>query len=465
MLSVKRIVCVALIGSGLLIAGCPPAEQVGGDEPQPPSADDGSDGTDNTPPGGTPPVVVPPDDTPGDDDQPGTITDGVVANAGPDQAVESDSLVTLSGTGSTTAGVPLTFAWTQTAGTPVLLAGADSATATFVAPAASATLTFRLDVRTTTGAASDEISVVVQAPPILFVANRAGNSISRFRAGAELDGNVAPLATISGPATLLNDPSSIVFDRIGGILLTNGQGNRVSGFLNALTATGNIVPERFVGGAGTLLNTPEGAAYDSDNDLLFVANFDSFPGSVNVYTNVSAPTFNGDVAPARRIQSTWIQNARDVELSATGELYVLNAGGQDVSVFNNARTANGMLDASRLITSDEFTDKILVDMTFDSSGRMLVVDSSSQRVLVFANSATLSGDVTPDSIVTIPDAESLGGIVVDEAGRAYVSDNQRNAIYIYDDIAGAEGSVTPDRTIIGAESGLSGPGHMLLVAQ
>ena len=57
------------------------------------------------------------------------------ANAGPDQTVNEFSLVTLDGTGSSEFyNDPLTYAWTQIAGTPVALSGANIARPSFTAP-------------------------------------------------------------------------------------------------------------------------------------------------------------------------------------------------------------------------------------------------------------------------------------------------------------------------------------------
>jgi hypothetical protein len=86
-----------------------------------------------------------------------------VANAGPDITVKSKSIVTLNGTGSYDPdGTIVSYAWTQTMGTPVILGGADTATPDFTAPNAAETLTFRLVVTDDKGiSVSDEVNIVV----------------------------------------------------------------------------------------------------------------------------------------------------------------------------------------------------------------------------------------------------------------------------------------------------------------
>jgi hypothetical protein len=86
------------------------------------------------------------------------------ANAGTDQAVNVDKLVTLDGSGSSDpdGDLPLTYGWTQTAGPVVALSDASAAQPTFTAPSSASELTFQLIVSDALGlAASAPDSVVV----------------------------------------------------------------------------------------------------------------------------------------------------------------------------------------------------------------------------------------------------------------------------------------------------------------
>ncbi len=71
-----------------------------------------------------------------------------VANAGPDRSVDAGTMVILSATASDPDGTIDGYAWEQMGGTTIILAGADTATAIFIAPDVSAdeTLTFRIIV-------------------------------------------------------------------------------------------------------------------------------------------------------------------------------------------------------------------------------------------------------------------------------------------------------------------------------
>ena len=85
--------------------------------------------------------------------------------------VSAGQIVTLDGSASSPA--PLTYAWTQTAGTPVTLTGAGTSLATFTAPSAGS-YTMQLVVRTPTGVASVPVTrtITVTPPAPTFVATQ-----------------------------------------------------------------------------------------------------------------------------------------------------------------------------------------------------------------------------------------------------------------------------------------------------
>src|SRR5213078_3315813 len=91
-----------------------------------------------------------------------------LAAAGPDQVVLPSAAVALDGTASHDFdGTIVSYAWTQTAGTPVTLTGADTATPGFTAPAGSGTLTFQLTVTDNDGkTGTDSVDVIVNQAPV-----------------------------------------------------------------------------------------------------------------------------------------------------------------------------------------------------------------------------------------------------------------------------------------------------------
>ncbi|OGW45736.1 MAG: hypothetical protein A2078_02755 [Nitrospirae bacterium GWC2_57_9] len=120
------------------------------------------------------------------------------ANAGTDQMVLANSPVTLSGTASSDIdGAISAYAWTQTAGTAITLAGADMAIPNFTAPNVSGILTFQLTVTDNQGAtSSDLVNVTVNLPPI---ANAGPDQLAKVKSSVSLSSAASsdPDGTIS----------------------------------------------------------------------------------------------------------------------------------------------------------------------------------------------------------------------------------------------------------------------------
>ncbi len=150
-----------------------------------------------------------------------TVNEAPLANAGPDQATFGGALVTLDGTGSSDPnGDPLTFAWAQTQGPAVTLAGATSAGPSWVAPLGMtpSVLEFELTVSDGRGGtATDRVQVTVapnQAPVAdAGVSQRVpeGSLVQLDGSGSsDPDGDALTFAwaQTAGPAVTLTGPST-----------------------------------------------------------------------------------------------------------------------------------------------------------------------------------------------------------------------------------------------------------------
>jgi hypothetical protein len=119
------------------------------------------------------------------------------ANAGPDQTVNAGAAVILNGTGSDQDNGISSWLWTQTAGTSVILTGAATQQARFMAPniaTGTATLAFKLQTTDAGGlSATDTIAVTVQS--------------------ADLDGDGRPNSNDAFP----NDPTEWLDNNNNGI--------------------------------------------------------------------------------------------------------------------------------------------------------------------------------------------------------------------------------------------------------
>lgn len=383
------------------------------------------------------------------------------ANAGADQAVAGGAPVTLTGSGADIDGDPLTFAWTQTAGAAVTLAGAATNTATFSAPQASGTLTFQLTVNDGRGGSgTDTVNVVVTATPVLFITNFTGNSVTSYEDPASVNGNIAPHTNLSGAQTQLSNPSDIVIDRNGALLASNFNAGALSvtAYDNASAANGNLTPNRNVSGAATGITSPTTLAINNANDLVFVANIGA-GAHISVYSGASTVAFNGNLPPIRTITSAELTSPFGINFDANDNLYVANNGTNAVLVYAGASALNGAVSPARILTSAAFAG--LFDVYVDNQDRLYVVKSAGQ-VLTFNNASSRNGVVSPDFTLTVTGAVSLTAIAVDDSNTGYIVDNPASRVYAFDNIATRNGALTPDRTIAGANTQLAGPIRVFL---
>ena len=163
-----------------------------------------------------------------------------VANAGPDQSVKlNTATVTLDGSASNDSdGTIASYAWQQISGTPtVTLTGASTATPTFHAPNAAATLTFRLTVTDNSGASAQDTVVV----------NVVANQAPIANAGPD---KVVPSATVG--VTLVGTGSSDPDGTIASYQWSETSGVPVS-INNATSPTATFTAPTVVSGSAVLV--------------------------------------------------------------------------------------------------------------------------------------------------------------------------------------------------------------------
>jgi len=382
------------------------------------------------------------------------------ADAGADQTVAGGSTVDLDGSASSDPdGDPLSFSWTQTAGSAVTLTGADTATPSFTAPNAIATLTFELTVDDGNGGVdTDSVNVNVANQTRLFVANLTGNSLVSFADPAAVTGNVAPTTHLAGALTVLDSPADAVVNLAGRLIVANSLGRSLTSYDDAAAAGGDQAPDGHVSGGNTLLFEPVSLAINLAQDLLFVAEVAN--DDILVFAGTGG-TLDGNVPPVRAIASVDLNNPFGIDLGANGDLYVANNGPDDVVVFANAGALNGNVNATRIINSAVFGS--LFDVFVDDNDTMFVVDAMDGEVYVFSDASSLDGGVTPDFTLQVPQAVQLTAIVVDSNGTGYIADFGAGAVYVYDNVSTQSGAVNPDRIISGDQTQLSGPVRLFLV--
>jgi hypothetical protein len=118
-----------------------------------------------------------------------------VANAGNNQTVNAGASVQLSASASTDSdGSIISYAWTQTSGTPVSLTGANTATASFTAPSVGGDLVFKVIVTDNDGAtASASVTITVIPANLPPIANAGPDQTvtDKFRTVVTLNGSAS----------------------------------------------------------------------------------------------------------------------------------------------------------------------------------------------------------------------------------------------------------------------------------
>ncbi|MEW6999722.1 hypothetical protein AADZ86_18675 [Colwelliaceae bacterium BS250] len=159
-----------------------------------------------------------------DDDDKDEIQDtNITANAGVDQQITPQVIVTLPGSGLTDTGTISSYAWTQTSGDTVTLLNSDNATASFTSPSnlIDNVLTFELTVTDSeSNFATDTVDITVQVedgggttPPTAVAGSDKiamyGDVVNLFGLGTDSDGSIVSYQwqQVSGTAVSLINPT------------------------------------------------------------------------------------------------------------------------------------------------------------------------------------------------------------------------------------------------------------------
>jgi DNA-binding beta-propeller fold protein YncE len=201
----------------------------------------------------------------------------------------------------------------------------------------------------------------------MAVSVQQSNAVSVFRRDAKnLD---APIRTLRGLTTQLEDPHGVFFDELHGEIITANHGNwtqirpytpydpltqdleyksgafhGASITFHAADAHGDIAPLRVIEGGLTGLNWPMGIDVDLTHDEIAVANYGD--SSIRIFRRDA----RGDVAPVRVIRGAATAIVGPVSVAVdvkNDEIWVANYGDHTAVVF--PRTASGNVKPKRII--------------------------------------------------------------------------------------------------------------------
>jgi sugar lactone lactonase YvrE len=332
--------------------------------------------------------------------------------------------------------------------------------------------------------------VAVDSDGNIYVANEEGGPVVRherndrgrvtvYAVGS--DGNVAPIATISGSGTGLSYPIGIALDSSGNIYVANAEtantgSNPASASITVYPAgsNGNAAPSAVIAGGNTGLNYPQGIALDSAGNLYAEGYVSEVGYSINTYPNGS----NGNVSPTATIAGadTGLYGPIGIALDSAGNIYVSNNYDEttqrgSVTVYPAGSSGNAVPTVT--ITSSYTGIDYASGIAVDSKGNIYVANE--------LGGATEDGSITiysAGSFATGPPVATIAGdntelsypfrIALDSSGNIYVL-NSGDAITVYP--AGSNGDVTPNATLNIDQSGKNsatgmavGPGGALYIA-
>ncbi|MGD0120114.1 MAG: beta-propeller fold lactonase family protein, partial [Candidatus Binatus sp.] len=332
--------------------------------------------------------------------------------------------------------------------------------------------------------------VAVDSQGNIYVANEEGGPVVRherndrgrvtvYAAGS--DGNVAPIATISGAATGLSYPIGIALDSSGNVYVGNAETANAGSNPSSASITvypagshGNAAPIDVIAGENTDLDYPQGIALDSAGNLYAEGYVSEVGYSINTYPAGS----NGNVSPTATIAGadTGLYGPFGIALDSGRNIYVSNnyvesSERGSVTVYPAGSSGNAVPTVT--ITSSYTGIDYASGIAVDSKGNIYVANE--------LGGATEDGSITiysAGSFATGPPIATIAGdntelsypfgIALDSTGNIYVL-NSGDAVTVYP--AGSNGDVMPNATLNIDQNGKNsatgmavGPGGALYIA-
>ena len=290
--------------------------------------------------------------------------------------------------------------------------------------------------------------------------------------------NEAPIATISGNNTGLEEALNLVLDASNDIYVVDDLQNSVSLFSPLGSNRGNLnpLPLATLRGTSTGLNMPMGMALDGNQNVYITQS-----AEVIIYAPIFNKTGVVNQAPLATItgDQTGLSLARGITLDSNGRIFV--ADGSAISIFPPLGSSTGTLDETPLatITGTDTDLGLAADVRLDSNNKIIVADDFRSSVFVYPALGAGTGTLNeaPSTLISTTATTGLGeteGVAVDSNGKIYVATFEgfpnvlpgasiSGSVNIYP--AGSNANSAPLAEINGASTGLTFPVGVALDSQ
>jgi hypothetical protein len=232
----------------------------------------------------------------------------------------------------------------------------------------------------------------------IILADYDGDQVLFFAEASTMDGDVAPARALSGASTAIVGAHDVALDASRDLLYVSGK-HGIAVFQDASTVDGDVPPARLIAGTTTTLSDGGDLrlAFDASHDRLYVGDPDASIPHVAVFDGVSSK--DGDVAPDRDITGASTGFEYNWGLALDVSRNILYAADQDtgaVTAFDGASSLDGDVAPSRTIAGPTTTMDGLSNLFVDSAHDVIyVTDAYGSQILVFEDASTLDGDVAP----------------------------------------------------------------------
>lgn len=278
----------------------------------------------------------------------------------------------------------------------------------------------------------------------------------------------APTDNYTGASTTLSEPYNAFVDNAGFEWFSNF-GNASVEYTSIGKST-NSAPTKKLTGANTTFVGPTGIYVDSGTNgvdrYVYVADYDAAKIDIFQYSLMTGSSNN--IAPTWTISgaNTTLSEPEALTVDSSGNIWVANAGGQDVLEFSNptgGAGGNSNVAPSETIGGGSTTLVDPLGIYIDSGKNIWVGDDGGHNAVVEFTASSGAGDVTSAPYRTISgastDISTPYGVAVDSGGNVYEvgTGSAEVNIWLASSLSPGSNTSAPTYYIAGASSKLDCP--------